>query len=183
MEKIPKEPKAREKFWTEDKNNIVEKIVDKVFRYVSMVAILATVVIMVITVIDVGGRSIFNKSLKGVMELTQFLMVFVCYFAMPWVTWQFGHIKVDLLTIKLPRKVQSVLLVVNKFLCLGFTCLMTYEVWLQGMQAKIMHSVGAVTRIPVYPFYYVTSVMMGVVVIAMLVNLISLAALGKEKER
>lgn len=179
MENNPK----RSRFWTEDKNNIVEKVCDKIFRAVSLVSIAATVVIMVITVIDVLERTILNQSLKGVMEITQFLMVFVCYFAMPWVTWQFGHIKVDLLTTKLPAKAQGVILVVDKFICLAFTGLMTYEIWKQGIQSKVMHAVGAVTKIPVYPFYYITAVMMGVVIIAMLVNLISLAALGKEKER
>jgi len=172
-----------EKFWSLERNNAIESFIDKLFKLISMVAILATVVIMVITVADVIMRATVNKSMSGVMELTQFLMVFVCYFAMPWVTWQFGHIKVDLLTTKLPEKAQGVILVIDKFLCIVFTLLMIYEVWKQGGQAKVMHSVGAVTRIPVYPFYYVTSIMMVFVVVAMVINIISLIALGREKER
>ncbi len=177
------EKPARKKFWSEEENNIVEKICDKVFRIFSIFAIISTVIIMVITVVDVVSRLLFDVSVKGVMEYTQFLMVFVCYCAMPWVTWQFGHIKVDLLTDKMPQKVQHVLLVVDKLACMLFTMLMCYEVWKQGAQANLMHSVGAVTRIPVAPFYYITSVMLGVVVVAMFVNMLSLAALGKEKNR
>lgn len=173
----------KEKFWSLEKNNSIEKFIDMLFKLVSMVAILATVVIMVITVADVILRAVASKSVTGVMELTQFLMVFVCYFSMPWVTWQFGHIKVDLLTTKLPEKAQGVILVADKLLCIAFTVLMIYEVWKQGAQAKIMHSVGAVTRIPVYPFYYITSIMMVFVLVAMIINIISLVALGKEKDR
>ncbi len=173
----------KEKFWSLEKNNAIENVVDKLFKLVSMVAIFATVIIMVITVADVIMRAAVNKSVPGVMEITQFLMVFVCYFAMPWVTWQFGHIKVDLLTTKLPEKAQGVILVIDKFLCIAFTLLMIYEVWKQGGQAKLMRSVGAITRFPVYPFYYITSIMMVFVVVAMIINIISLIALGKEKER
>ena len=116
----------KEKFWSLEKNNAIENVVDKLFKLVSMVAIFATVIIMVITVADVIMRAAVNKSVPGVMEITQFLMVFVCYFAMPWVTWQFGHIKVDLLTTKLPEKAQGVILVIDKFLCIAFTLFMRY---------------------------------------------------------
>ena len=97
----------KEKFWSLERNNAIENVVDKLFKLVSMVAIFATVIIMVITVADVIMRAAVNKSVPGVMEITQFLMVFVCYFAMPWVTWQFGHIKVDLLTTKLPERLRA----------------------------------------------------------------------------
>lgn len=171
------------KAWSYEYDNRLEKITDKILRVISIVAIVATVLIMCVTVADVLYRTFAGKTLEGVMEMTQFGMVFVTYFAMPWVTWQFGHIKVDLLTTKLPMAAQHVILVIDKIACMAFTILMTYEIWLQGTQQMKMHAVGAITRWPVYPFYYITSVLMGVVAATMFVNLLSLIFVGKEKAR
>ena len=171
------------KYWSYDYDNKLEKITDRILRAISIVAIVVTIAIMCITVADVILRTVANRTIGGVMEMTQFGMVFVTYFAMPWVTWQFGHIKVDLLTTKLPQKAQHVILVIDKLACLAFTVLMTYQIWQQGTQQMKMHAVGAITRWPVYPFYYVTSVLMGVVAATMFVNLLSLIFVGKEKER
>lgn len=173
----------KKKFWSLETDNPIEKWTTIILKGLSLIAIFMVVVIMAITVVDVLMRSFINKSVPGVMEITQFLMVPVCYCAMPWVTWQFGHIKVDIVTSKMPEKVQSVILVIDKIIIAVFSAFMTLQVWKQGQMAIKLHSVGAVTRFPIYPFYYLTSIMMGIVVITMLINLVSLVMTGKEKER
>ena len=173
----------KKKFWNLETDNPIEKWTTIILKGLSLFAIFLVVVIMAITVADVVMRSFANKSVPGVMEITQFLMVPVCYCAMPWVTWQYGHIKVDILTSKLPDKAQSVIMVIDKIIIAAFSAFMTLQIWKQGQMAIKLHSVGAVTRFPIYPFYYLTSIMMGIVVITMLVNLVSLVMTGKEKER
>ena len=173
----------KKKFWSVETDNPIEKWTTTILKGFCMIAILCVVAIMVITVIDVIMRTFANKSLKGVMEITQFVMVPVCYCAMPWVTWQYGHIKVDIITSKLPEKVQSVIMTVDKLVIAIFSAYMSIQVWKQGDMAIKLHSVGAVTRFPIYPFYYLTSIMMGIVVLTMIVNFVSLLKTGKEKER
>lgn len=173
----------KKKFWSYDRDNPIEKWTTTILKGFSLIAIACVVVIMVITVIDVIMRTFANESLKGVMEITQFVMVPVCYCAMPWVTWQYGHIKVDILTSKLPEKAQGVIMTIDKLIIAVFSAYMTIQVWNQGNMAAKLHSVGAITRFPIYPLYYLTSIMMGIVVITMLINFVSLLMTGKEKER
>ena len=173
----------KKKFWSCESENPIEKTTTFILKAFCMIAILCVVVIMTITVIDVIMRTFANKSLTGVMEITQFFMVPVCYCAMPWVTWQYGHIKVDILTSKLPEKAQGVIMAIVKLIIAAFSAFMTLQIWKQGNMAAKLHSVGAVTRFPIYPLYYLTSIMMGIVVITMLINFVSLLMTGKEKER
>ncbi len=173
----------KKKFWSYETDNPIEKWTTTILKAFCMIAILCVVGIMVITVIDVIMRTFANKSFKGVMEITQFVMVPVCYCAMPWVTWQYGHIKVDILTSKLPEKVQGIIMAIDKLIIAVFSSYMAVQVWKQGNMAIKLHSVGAVTRFPIYPLYYLTSIMMGIVVLTMLINFVSLLMTGKEKER
>jgi len=53
--------------------------------------------LMLLTVVDVGGRYLFNDAVDGAVEITQIGLAIIVFAEMPVVTWRGGHILVDLL--------------------------------------------------------------------------------------
>lgn len=51
--------------------------------------------IMWLTLVDVGGRKFFNRSLPGGLEMTEILMVCVIFAALPLVSWRGEHVVFD----------------------------------------------------------------------------------------
>ena len=81
------------------------KPIARVGIYIGMVALFFMVIFMVS---DIFSRTILKIGLYGVKDLEQFLLVFITFIGLPWVTYTFHHVKVDLIMGKFPKWVQHV---------------------------------------------------------------------------
>ena len=61
----------------------------------STVAVIALAALGVITVVDVGGRYLFNKPLLGAIEMSEVLMAFLSFGALALAELRNSHITVD----------------------------------------------------------------------------------------
>lgn len=64
---------------------------------------------MLLTCTDVGGRYLFNNSVDGAVEITQFMLAIMVFAEMPVITWRSGHVVVDLFDQFLGPKIVKVL--------------------------------------------------------------------------
>lgn len=90
------------------------------------VSSLALFAIMWLMIIDVAGRKFFSTTIPGGIELTEILMVFVIFAALPLLSWRGEHVVFDSLDGVLPvqcRKIQAFIVHVvaaGVFTCLAF---------------------------------------------------------------
>lgn len=108
------------------------KLVEKV---VTIIAALALAAMMVIAVVDVGGRQLFGHPLRGASELTEICMMLVTFLLFPLVALRRMHIKIDLLEHLFSKSVLAFQTIVTGLLGAGIFALLAYQMWKTGMRS------------------------------------------------
>lgn len=120
---------------------------------------------MVLTVIDVFMRYVFNSPLLGVQEITEFMLVTFVFFTLAYTETEQSHIRVDFVMDKLPLKFQDISSRVVIFIeMLTLLCIAVMGV-IKGIRVRDMHHVSGILGIPVYPFYF--AVVLGTLAMAL----------------
>jgi TRAP-type C4-dicarboxylate transport system permease small subunit len=107
---------------------------------------------------DVTLRYFFNRPILGGYEITQSLMGILVALALAHTGFQGGHITVDVLTTRLPEKMQIFLSIIILICCL---CLVGLITWQNTLYVKVAFDSGyrtASLNIPYYPFIIVISI-------------------------
>ena len=107
---------------------------------------------MLLTVADVFLRYFFNSPITGTTEITEFMMVIVVFPALGWCAITRRHVKVDLLVLYLPRKVQTIIDTITLLATLGIFIIITWQSFLEAMDVS---TTTALLSLPHYPFYWV----------------------------
>lgn len=98
-------------------------------RMLGILAGLMVAAMMLITVVDVGGRYFFARSLPGSFEMTENLMAMIVFAALPFATAMRDHIAVTFISHVLPswaRRIQTGLIDIA---CATITGLMAWRLW------------------------------------------------------
>ena len=77
----------------------------RLLRVCGLVAACSTLITMVLVVTNIGGRYIFNKPVTGSLEFTEALLVLIIFLSLALTQYEGGHIRVTLLTRRLPRQI------------------------------------------------------------------------------
>jgi TRAP-type C4-dicarboxylate transport system permease small subunit len=113
--------------------------------------------LMLLTVGDVVLRYFFNAPILGSFELTEFILVVIVFFAIPWATAQKANVRVDLFVDRLPSKVRTVFNIVACFLSVFVTALFAWYTVPQAIYIWRLYSVSDMLDIPAYPFYFMVA--------------------------
>ena len=93
----------------ENSGSLIENGLYRISGWLGIFATVALCFMMVITVIDVGGRYLFNSPLFGAYELVGMLLVWAGPLGMALCQKQRGHIQVNLIVDLLPQRIQHFL--------------------------------------------------------------------------
>ncbi|NMA91905.1 MAG: TRAP transporter small permease [Firmicutes bacterium] len=129
-----------------------------IFHYIGSV-ILA--VMMFFTFADVAGRYFLKQPIKGSFEVTEYMLAILISFSIAYCGVKKGHIHVDVLTMRLPQRVQDILNSITQ--PLGFI-LIFLTTWHTVRFALSLHASGmssTVLVIPKYPFVFIAAVGLG----------------------
>lgn len=143
--------------WLSKAAHFISIIANRTVRGVSVVAASAMIAMMFLTGTDVTLRYIFNSPLPGSMELTEFMMVIVVALGLSYCALQMGHVRVDVVVSRLPKRAQVVMNTIASFVFLGLFILIT---WQTVPRVKAMIDVqlrSQVMGIPVPPFALVVT--------------------------
>jgi TRAP-type C4-dicarboxylate transport system permease small subunit len=80
-------------------------------RACGWVSQVSTFVMMLLVVANVLGRYLFNKPITGTLEFTESLLVLIIFLSVAMTQYDGGHIRVTLLTRRLPRPLARALVV------------------------------------------------------------------------
>ncbi len=131
-----------------------DRVLTKISQIMAAVGAGMFGIMVVISVIDIGGRYFFKHPLKGAAELVGLMLVIGGTWGMAYCQVHKMHIRIDILSNKFPQRVQSALWVVAFFICATVAALITWQAFVK-MNEYILTETGARTDIlgiPLWPF-------------------------------
>ena len=127
-------------------------LVNRLIRIVSSVGPGIIVAMMLLTAADVILRYALKRPIAASYEITQFMMVIVVSFGIAYCAVLRGHVKVDLVISRFPKRTQAIINVVTYLLGTAYFALLTrqaivyIEVTLKsGLTTAVLHLIA-------YPF-------------------------------
>jgi TRAP-type C4-dicarboxylate transport system permease small subunit len=115
---------------------------------------------------------IFHMPYRGAYEIVSFLGAVVIAFALAYTQKRKGHIVVDILTEKFPKKLNRVLDAINYFVTLIFFSVITWQTFVWGMKIWESNEVSETLKVIYYPFVFCVSLGFAVLAFTLLVDLL-----------
>ena len=130
---------------------------DRISQVAHRVGMYFLIAMMLLTVVDVGGRCFFNQPIVGSYELTAFMMAIVVYFCIAYTQVRKGHIRVTFIVDRLPEKTRAVVDSIAYLLGLGMFSLIAWQAALQANRLRLIGETSATLEVPVWPFVWVVA--------------------------
>jgi tripartite ATP-independent transporter DctM subunit len=141
-----------------------------VSRRLNKVGTVLLVVMMLVTTIDVIGRYIFNSPLSGANEIAEFLQAIVVYLGIAYTATQKGHVAVDFLFTRLPKRGQRFLTSFVSLVSAALFAMIAWESVVQSLVFKASTRSSPVLEIPVWPFVLFVAVGSGLLSLVLLAD-------------
>jgi TRAP-type C4-dicarboxylate transport system permease small subunit len=109
------------------------------------------VLLMLWTVGDIAGRSLFSTPFRGTVELTELAVVILVYLGLARAEDQDAHIAVDLLFVRLEKEGQLAMRVFAGAVSVLVIGIMTWRLFVFAQQLNAGGQTTGVLRIPLYP--------------------------------
>ena len=156
----------------------IDQVVGKVFTALTWLSIIAVLIIMAITVVNVITRAFFRYPIFGVVDISEVFLSIVALCALPIVTMFNEHIKVDLVADRLPQRLQDALTCFNLSACAIMLVIISIFTFLKAGRILELGTSSGALHISFYPIYYLISAMMMVSAICAFYNLLHFLATG-----
>ena len=101
----------------------------KLLRLFGLISALATFFMMVLVVANVCGRYLFNRPISGTLEVTESLLVLIIFLSVALTQYDGGHIRVTMLTRRLPHGWARVAMVISMLCGAAFFSWCAYAAW------------------------------------------------------
>jgi TRAP-type transport system small permease protein len=156
---------------------VVSKTISRV-----LIAIGATMLalMMVLTALDVGLRYIFNRPLSGAFELVEYMMAIIIPFSIAYCAEQRGHVAVELILTRFPKRVQLVVEALMTFVAMLFAIVIAWQNFMYIGEVYDSHLTSSVLLIPAYPFVIPVALGIGAFALMLLVHLIDIISKVKK---
>jgi len=141
---------SHKKDWIQEATRKVQRIV----FFCCAAGALAMFLLMLLTTLDVIGRSFFNRPITGTYELSRYALVVMVLLGIGYVQQGNQHIAVDLFVNKLSRSGQFVIELIGTLMGLGFSLLVSWQGWRSGLESMHNKTVSDTLHIPAYPFEF-----------------------------
>jgi TRAP-type C4-dicarboxylate transport system permease small subunit len=151
----------------------LDYLMQPIIRVLLIIGISVLAVMMFLMAADVILRYLFNSPLPGAYELFEYMMAIIVSFGIVYCAHRRGHVTVDLVVDRFPKKVQAVIGSITSFFSLGLFILITWQnLWYIKEQFG-SRLTSAVLLIPVYPFVAVVAIGFGAFCIVLLKDFIN----------
>jgi TRAP-type C4-dicarboxylate transport system permease small subunit len=114
-------------------------------------------VLMVLSLsFEVVMRYVFNMPTIWALDISVYIFIFIVYLGASYTELQQGHVKVDLLILRLPDKTKNVLRFVTGFLGLVFCAFFISGSWRQAIKVFEGNThAGTTLNAPLFPMYFI----------------------------
>jgi TRAP-type C4-dicarboxylate transport system permease small subunit len=122
----------------------------KVLNYIGSAAL---TFMMLLTVTDVVMRA-FGHPIIGTLEIVGLLLTFVIGFTIPKVSYDKGHVFMEIVLERLGRKGKNILMTLTRVICILLFILLGYNLFGIANEFRMAREVSPTLEIPFYPLAY-----------------------------
>jgi len=130
---------------------------------------------MLLTSADVIGRAALARPIPGIVELSSYMLDVFILLGLAYTQQVKGHVRVSMLTSRLPQRAQQSLEIVVTLLSLFIMVLLAWQGWVVGMEET---AVSDMLRIPQRPFKLLVGVAAILLCLELVVDLVSAVTAG-----
>ena len=138
--------------------NCLKKGVFPVSRIVSVIGVWVLVLIVILTVAEVFARRAFNAPITGTLELVSLGLLLVVFLTQAHCGARNGHIALDILVVRFPKRVRAVIGALIHILTTGIFGMASWRLWAHGMKLQRMGQTSGLLQIELYPFLYIAAI-------------------------
>ena len=150
----------------------LSRVVDSVSSKVNLVGMILLAGLMLTISIDVILRYIFNRPLKGSIDIIEVMLVIVVFFGMAYTETKGGHVTVDILTSRLSHRARAVVDSIARALVAGVLVIITWQSIVYAIRWMAAGPTTSVLRIPEYPLILVVAFGSTLFLLVVLIKLI-----------
>jgi TRAP-type C4-dicarboxylate transport system permease small subunit len=137
--------------------------------------------IMVLVISNILLRILIKRPILGTYEYVGFFTALVIGFALAHCAVQNSHIAINLVTDRLPVKVQTFVKIFIDTIAFIFLALSSWHLVLYGKSMAGSGEVSLTTRLPFYPFIYLIAFGISILALVVLADLINCFGKGVKK--
>jgi TRAP-type C4-dicarboxylate transport system permease small subunit len=158
----------------------LESWVHPISKVMNRVASVALFSMMFLTIADVFLRKVFSRSILGTVEVTEFLLLILVFFALAQTEVLNGHVKVDLVMGRFSTRTQAAVDMITQLICFVMFGLFTWSALVYSEKMREAAEVSQDLWLPIYPFVYVVVAGCAILSLALLIKfLLALAKIIK----
>ena len=131
-----------------------DSINKKVSLGFELVGLVAMIFLVFITTLDVIGAKVFTRPVFGTLDAVMLSQVVAISFSAAITLIVGRHVEVEFLVMLFPQRVQRVLDLLVKLLCLVLFLTLVWQLAAYAYHLQIKHEETPTARIPLYPFAY-----------------------------
>ncbi len=158
--------------WIRKLGKACELVIEHLSQWLGMLATVFVMSIMVLTVLDVLLRFVFNLPIQGSVELCEYFIVMGGFLGVAWCAVKGGHVKVGMVIDRLSPRAQCIADIVNFSLAIMVIPLVSWRLFVQAGNVRLEEITSANLEIPAFPFYYLASIGFGLLSLVVLMQLI-----------
>lgn len=133
----------------------INVFLNKILMIIGSVAVLS---LMSIATGNVVLRFFFNSPYRGAYEVVGFLGAIVIAFALGYTQKRKGHIVVDILTERFPKRINRILDAINYFITMIFFAIVSWQIFVWGIKIAKSGEVSETIKIIFHPFVYCVAI-------------------------
>jgi TRAP-type C4-dicarboxylate transport system permease small subunit len=155
---------------------VVERPIYRFSRWVTIFSAIAAIIIMLLVTVDVLMRRFLNMPITGSFEISCSLLVVIVFCCVAWVMTERGHIVVDIISGKYPRRLGAVMSSFALFCSMIVVGLICWGSIRFGLEQYRVGEASVLLRLPVAPFVFVLafgSALLAVVILIQFINSLS----------
>lgn len=127
--------------------------------------------LVLLTVGDVFLRFFFDRPILGSFEITEYAMIPIIFFAIPWAAKEKVNVRVELFVGKMRKKPRAALYGVTCAMSIVIAFALTWFTIPQAFYIKQIYIKSDMLKIPAYPFYFITALGLLILLLILIVNL------------
>ena len=152
--------------------NTYAKIVSWIAHASGLLGTIFLAGLMLMTVADVVMRYFFDAPILGSFEITEYSLVVIVFFALPWAAMKRINVRVDLVVGRFSPKRRAALDAVTCVFSLIVTGFFTWYTVPQVIYVYRLYTVSDMLEIPSWPFYLMVALGFFLLFIVLIENLI-----------
>ncbi|PID01770.1 hypothetical protein CSV67_11890 [Sporosarcina sp. P2] len=95
----------------------INKLFDSVINFMAILGRVVIIIISLLIIVDIVSLKFFSNQFSWILEVSEYLLVFLTFLGVAWLLREDGHIKLDLLLNRLSEKNRTRMEIVNS--CIG----------------------------------------------------------------